>query len=122
MKAILLVGLGGALGSIARYGLSSVAHVPHWRLPVGVITVNVIGCLIAGVLAGLIVRHELISADLRVFLFVGLLGGFTTFSAFGIETLALLRKGDFGIAASYVLLSVALSLAAVWLGFVTINR
>jgi CrcB protein len=78
--------------------------------------VNVAGCLLAGVLAGLAEKHELLSADARLLLFTGLLGGFTTFSAFGLETMYLLRKGELLVAGSNVALSVAAGLLALWLG------
>jgi CrcB protein len=118
MKAILLVALGGAVGSVARYKLSGwmLHHTLDWRFPAGTFTVNVAGCLLAGVLAGLAEKHELLSADARLLLFTGLLGGFTTFSAFGLETMYLLRKGELLVAGSNVALSVAAGLLALWLG------
>ena len=70
----------------------------------------------AGVLAGLVEKHELFSAETRLFLFTGLLGGFTTFSAFGLETMFLLRRGEPWVAAIYVGASVLLGVIAVWLG------
>ena len=118
MKAILLVALGGAIGSVARYKLSGLVlhHTIDWRFPAGTFTVNVLGCLVAGVLAGLAQKHSMFSADTRLLLFTGLLGGFTTFSAFGLETMTLLKRGDIAIASANVLLSVAAGLAALWLG------
>jgi fluoride exporter len=68
-----------------------------------------------GVLAGLVTKHEMFSADARLLLFTGVLGGFTTFSAFGVETMYLLKRGELAIAA--VLLSVAAALIALWIGF-----
>lgn len=118
MKAFLLVALGGAMGSVARYGLSGVIlhHTLDWRFPAGTFAVNVIGCLAAGVLAGLAEKHDFFSGDVRVLLFTGLLGGFTTFSAFGLETMHLLKRGELGVAAANVVLSVAAGLLALWLG------
>jgi len=118
VKAILLVALGGAIGSVARYKLSGLVlhHTIDWRFPAGTFTVNVLGCLVAGVLAGLAQKHSMFSADTRLLLFTGLLGGFTTFSAFGLETMTLLKRGDIAIASANVLLSVAAGLAALWLG------
>lgn len=118
MKALLLVALGGAVGSVARYKLSGyiLHHTIDWRFPAGTFAVNVAGCLAAGVLAGLAEEHDLFSPDTRVLLFSGLLGGFTTFSAFGLETMFLLKRGDIAIAAANVLLSVTAGLAALWLG------
>ena len=118
MKAMLLVALGGAVGSVARYQLSGLVmqQAPGWRFPLGTFVVNVLGCLAAGVLAGLAEKQGLLSDEARVFLFAGLLGGFTTFSAFGLETMQLLRRGDTAIAMANVVLSVLVGLVALWLG------
>jgi CrcB protein len=95
MKEILLVALGGAVGSVGRFKLSGLVlhHTIDWRFPAGTFMVNVLGCLVAGLLAGLAEEHDLISPQARLLLFTGMLGGFTTFSAFGLETVFLLRKG-----------------------------
>ena len=118
MKALLLVGLGGGIGSMARYALGMLLMQPaaHGRFPLATFAVNVLGCLLAGLLAGWWERQAILSADARLFVFTGLLGGFTTFSAFGLETVALLRRGEPGTAALYAGGSVALGIAAVWLG------
>lgn len=118
MKAALIVALGGALGSVARYKLSGwvLQHTLDWKFPAGTFVVNVSGCLLAGLLAGLAQKHELLSAEMRLLLFTGILGGFTTFSAFGLETVHLLRRGDLLIAGSNIALSVLAGLAALWLG------
>ena len=119
MKSMLLVACGGALGSLARFKLSGwvLHHTIAWRFPAGTFVVNLVGCLIAGTLGGLVARHELFSPSARLFLFTGILGGFTTFSAFGLETVLLLRRGEVLIAGSYVALSVFAGLLGVWLGF-----
>jgi CrcB protein len=119
MTNILLVGLGGFIGSVARYKLGGwVLHLTaQEKFPFGTFAVNVAGCLVAGVLAGLVEKHELFSAETRLFLFTGLLGGFTTFSAFGLETMFLLRRGEPWVAAIYAGASVLLGVVAVWLGF-----
>jgi CrcB protein len=118
VKAILLVALGGAVGSVARYKLSGLVlhHTLDWRFPAGTFAVNVAGCLAAGILAGLAEKHHLLSADTRLLLFTGVLGGFTTFSAFGLETMHLLKRGDIAIAGANVVLSVVAGLVALWLG------
>jgi CrcB protein len=123
VKALLLVALGGAVGSVARYKLSGLVlhHTIDWRFPAGTFAVNVLGCLLAGILAGLAERHHLFTADVRLLLFTGLLGGFTTFSAFGLETMHLLKRGDVMVAGANVVLSVAAGLAALWLGFAAIR-
>lgn len=116
MKSLLLVAFGGAIGSVARYRLATwvMAQGTDWKFPAGTFAVNVIGCLIAGVAAGLAERYHLFSPDARLFLFVGILGGFTTFSAFGLETVFLLRRGDVWIAALNVFASVACGLLVLW--------
>ncbi len=118
MKQFLLVGLGGGLGSMARYGVA------RWMLitgappffPWATFTVNVVGCLIIGLLAGMADRYHLFSDNVTLLLFTGLLGGFTTFSSFGLETILLLRRGEWGVASVYVIGSLLLGLLAVWLG------
>lgn len=118
MKGVLLVALGGAMGSVARYKLSGLVlhHTIDWRFPAGTFAVNVLGCLVAGILAGLAEKHDLLSAEARLLLFTGVLGGFTTFSAFGLETMFLLKRGEVGIAVANVVVSVIAGLAALWLG------
>ena len=115
----LLVGLGGALGSVARFRCSEFVLIsyPNLRFPLGTFAVNVLGCLVIGVLAGMSDRSGFISADTRLFLFTGVLGGFTTFSAFGLETFSLLKRGELLIAGSYVGLSVIAGILAVGVGF-----
>jgi fluoride exporter len=116
---LLLVGLGGALGAIARYLLSGYVlyHSTDWKFPLPTFLVNVLGCLVAGILGSFAVKQEWFSEQHRLFLFTGLLGGFTTFSAFGIETVLLLREGHVGIAALYVVLSVVAGIGTLGLMF-----
>jgi CrcB protein len=108
MYPILIVGIGGFLGSIARYKLSGLVlhHTVDWRFPLATFVVNVVGCLVAGLLSGLIERYGWFSPNTRLLLFTGILGGFTTFSAFGVETAYLVRRGEAAIAFTYVALSV----------------
>jgi CrcB protein len=119
MKAVLLVALGGAVGSVARLKLSGyiLHHSVDWRFPAGTFAVNVIGCLVAGVLAGLAEKYDFFSPDARLLLFTGILGGFTTFSAFGLETMFLLKRGEILVASANVVVSVVAGLFALWLGF-----
>ena len=116
---MLLVALGGAIGSMVRFKLSGwvMQHATPWRFPLGTFAVNVIGCFIAGVLAGMAVKQEVLTPEARVFLFTGLLGGFTTFSAFGLETLLLLKRGEAGVAIANAVASVAVGLVVAWLGY-----
>lgn len=112
----LLVAAGGALGACARFALSGyvLQHAAQSRFPWGTFTVNVLGCLVAGLLVGVAEKLHVMSNEVRLFLFTGILGGFTTFSAFGVETFHLLRRGELSIAATYVGLSFACGLAALW--------
>lgn len=118
IKQIVMVALGGAVGSVARYKLGGFVlhHTQTWSFPLSTFCVNVFGCFAIGVLAGLVEHHDLFSPSLRLFLFTGLLGGFTTFSAFGYENLFLLRRGLMGISILYIALSVLCGLAAVFGG------
>lgn len=117
MKQALVVGLGGFIGSIGRYKLGGVIlhHTAPWRFPLSTFAVNVLGCFVIGALAGLVENRDLFSPDTRLFLFTGLLGGFTTFSAFGYEGVFLLRRGEMAIAFAYAGLSVLCGFTAVWL-------
>jgi fluoride exporter len=124
MKGLLLVAAGGALGSGARYLMSGwvLQLAPAARFPWGTFAVNVIGCLVAGLAAGYLLRTGTLGADARLFLFTGLLGGFTTFSAFGVETVALLRKGEVLIAGANAVGSVVVAVGALWLAMAVLQR
>ena len=115
---ILFVGLGGFSGAIARYLLGGwvLHHTLSARFPWSTFAVNVLGCLCLGLLSGLAERLDWFTPPVRLLLITGLLGGFTTFSAFGLETVHLLRRGELLIAAAYALSSVFVCVAAVWLG------
>jgi len=115
------VALGGALGSVARYGCGALAaRLVGIAFPWGTLFANVTGSFVIGVLAALLTTdgRQLIAGDARAFLMIGLLGGFTTFSSFSVDTLNLARSGAWGAATANVVASVALSLIAVWLGYV----
>lgn len=90
---------------------------PGGSFPLGTLGVNVIGCLVIGLLGGWADNRGLFSPEMRLLIFIGLLGGFTTFSTFGYETLALLRDGQLLATAGYVGLHLILGLAAVWIGY-----
>ena len=124
MKGLLLVALGGAIGSVSRFKLSGLVlhHTIDWRFPAGTFAVNVLGCLLAGILAGLAEKHHFFDADVRLLVFTGFLGGFTTFSAFGLETMNLIKRGDVAVASANVLLSVVLGLLALWLGLSAVPK
>ncbi|MEP7015112.1 MAG: fluoride efflux transporter CrcB [Verrucomicrobiota bacterium] len=118
IKQLLIVALGGAVGSVARYKFGGFAlhHTQAWSFPLSTFCVNLLGCFIIGSLAALVEHHDLLSPSTRLLLITGVLGGFTTFSAFGYESVFLLRRSLFSVAACYVLLSVAGGLAAVFTG------
>src|SRR5437016_5437924 len=124
VKQILIVALGGAVGSVLRYKLGGFAlhHTQSWNFPVSTFSVNLAGCFAIGILAALVEHHDLFSPSTRLLLFTGLLGGFTTFSAFGYESAFLLRRGLVSIAAGYVLLSVFGGLLAVGVGMRLIDQ
>jgi CrcB protein len=124
LKQIFIVALGGAIGSVARYKLGGFAlhHTQAWDFPVSTFSVNVIGCFAIGVLAALVEHHDLFSPSIRLLLFTGLLGGFTTFSAFGYEGIFLLRRGLLSVATGYVLLSVICGLGAVFAGIKLVDQ
>jgi CrcB protein len=118
--AYLWVALGGALGSVARYACSSLAS--RWLgdgFPWGTLFVNVSGSFAIGFLAALVSAdgRPLLSSDARAFVTIGVLGGFTTFSSFSLETLNLVRGGAIGAAGANIALSLALCLLGAWLGF-----
>ncbi len=118
MDKVLLVGLGGFLGSILRYGIGGIVGrlKAGWTFPLETLLINVAGCLVIGLLAGLSEARGVFTGTTRAFLFVGLLGGFTTFSTFGYETFQLLRDGQWSSAAMSTTLQVALGIGGVWAG------
>ena len=118
MGRILLVGVGGFIGSILRYAVSG--YVQQWTksvdFPYGTLAVNLIGCLAIGFLSQLAETHGVFTAESRAFVFVGVLGGFTTFSSFGNETMNMLRDGESLLALANITAQLVLGLGAVWLG------
>ena len=118
MIPYLLVGAGGAIGAILRYGYSSLlgrmwpSEFPHWTL-----AINVAGSLAMGLLVGSLARTLPSGQEyIRLFIAVGVLGGFTTFSAFSLDAITLIERGQVAMAAAYVVLSVLFSIVAVFLG------
>lgn len=113
------VALGGALGSLARHGVNvAFSRVTETTTPYATATVNVVGSLVIGVLAGLTAGGKLhLSPNVRAFVFVGILGGFTTFSSFMLDTLTLGHGSEHGLAVSNVLLQIVLGCVAVFAGY-----
>lgn len=117
MIQVLFVGIGGFLGSIARYLLSgAVQSATAGTFPYGTLSVNVFGCLVLGILSELADSRAFLSSDARALLIIGCLGGFTTFSAFGNETMNLVRDSDWIRAAANVAAHLVLAIGAVWAG------
>lgn len=116
MNAYLIVGLGGAVGSMARYGVGRM--VPSGSFPYATLTVNIVGALLMGLLMAVLSRVSLEWGDeARLLIGVGLLGGFTTFSAFSLDVVSLLQRGEWILGLTYIGLSVVGSIAALALGF-----
>lgn len=118
MGKILLIAAGGAVGAALRYGVAAPLQRPIGdAFPVGTLTVNVLGCFLIGLLATLFAGPIPLKEEHRLALLVGVLGGFTTFSAFALEALSLVQRGHPGRAAAYVVGTNLLCLAACWAGW-----
>lgn len=120
---VLLVGLGGFLGSSARFVLGGLVHrlLPAGAFPYGTLCVNVLGCLAIGWLGGVAELRQGLTGSGRAFLLIGVLGGFTTFSSFAFETLRLAQQVQFGRAVANVALQVVLGLGAAWCGYASVR-
>ena len=118
MKEYLLVGFGGMFGSMLRYASSTyfLHSFPNSKFPWGTFFVNILGCLLIGLIAGLAERLVSSQVEVRLAIITGLLGGFTTFSAFGLESLHLLKEGAYGLALGYILSSIILGILFAYLG------
>ncbi len=114
-KSFLLVGIGGFLGSAARFAVSIIIKSP--ALPLATLSVNILGSCIIGVVMGWSLHNNQLQDDWRLFLASGLCGGFTTFSAFSMENIQLMQEGKIGLCLVYILGSVLLGMAAAWIGF-----
>ncbi|MEO6220412.1 MAG: fluoride efflux transporter CrcB [Ginsengibacter sp.] len=121
MKIIIAVGIGSFIGGISRYLLSQLIQnkFPS-AFPFGTLSVNIIGCFIIGLMFGFNERNY-ISMEWYLFLVMGILGGFTTFSSFSIETIALIRNGQHWLALSYVSSSIFIGLLATFAGISVIK-
>lgn len=119
MKELLVIGLGGFLGSTSRYLLQNLvtAKVPIF-FPVGTLLINLIGSFLIGLFFGFIEKNHWFSPEVRLFLTIGFCGSFTTFSTFAFENLELLREGNYLNFAIYTTLSVGVAILLVWLGYV----
>lgn len=113
---ILAIGSGGFLGAVGRYWLSDWAQRFGDRFPYGTLSVNLLGSLILGLLATLFLEKVIISDEVKLFLLVGFLGAFTTYSTFSLETLNLFKNGDWLLAGGNISVNVVGTLIAVWTG------
>jgi CrcB protein len=118
LPQLLWVGLGGFLGSVGRFVVAGFFNrlSPALAFPIGTLAVNILGCFLIGLLHGLAESRNILGTDTRIFLFIGVLGGFTTYSTFGFESLALLKDGAMLKASANIIIHVFVGLAAVWLG------
>ena len=122
MSTLLWIMLGGALGTGARYGLVHLMQTaPLEGFPYGTLTVNLVGCLLIGLVAALFVDSTGTRSTLKLTLMMGLLGGFTTFSSFGFEALTLLRNGSVGLAAIYIIASNVGGVLLAWGGYTLVR-
>ena len=116
---VLLVALGGSIGAVARDGLAGLVQrftTPYF--PFGTFVVNIVGCLVFGILAGMAEQRFVLGPQARAFLLIGILGGFTTFSSFTFETFQLLRDAEFMQASLNAIGQVVIGLGAMWVGVV----
>jgi CrcB protein len=123
MQAYVLVGAGGALGAMARYGLSVlVGHFWRTSFPLATLLINISGSLAMGLLVGLLAKHLPPGQnEIRLFVAVGILGGFTTFSAFSLDAIVLIERGQWGQSILYALVSVIVSVVALFLGLLVMR-
>ena len=122
MQKTILVGLAGLAGTLLRYWLSGVvARRFGETFPWGTMAVNVIGCFLAGAAFYLTEERFLVNPTVRAIILIGLLGGFTTFSSYGLQTFTLIREGEFGWATLNVAVSNLLGLLMVWAGYVSVK-
>ena len=118
MSKLFLIGLAGFIGTLGRYWLSGlVARRYGETFPSGTLAVNLIGCFLVGILFYLLQERFLVNQTVRTIIMIGFLGGFTTFSSFGLQTFTLLQNGQFGLAALNVSLSNLIGLILVWAGY-----
>jgi len=122
MRILIAIGSGSFIGAVSRYLLSQLIHTKLTReFPWGTLIVNIVGCFLIGLIFGLSDRANL-SQEWRLFLATGLLGGFTTYSAFSYETMSMLREGQFWYASAYIFASIVVGLIATFIGIILIEN
>jgi fluoride exporter len=120
LKNFLLVALGGGIGAMLRYFFSSI--IKHSTFPYNTLLINIAGSLLIGIVFGLSEKSNGISEQIKLFVATGICGGFTTFSAFSVENMQLIKEGNYATAVVYIFASVALCIVAVFAGFKIINQ
>lgn len=113
---VIVVGLGGFVGAVGRHWVSGIAQKYSDKLPMGTLSVNLIGSFLLGLLATLMVEKMMVNQELRLLILVGVLGAFTTYSTFSLETLQLIRGGSWMFAGINIAANVIGTLIAVWAG------
>ena len=122
MKSFLLVFLGGGLGSALRYLVASAMNQYSKVLPFGTFTVNILGCLLIGMILGYAQRENTLTSNQTLLLATGFCGGFTTFSAFANENLELIKNGEIFNFSFYTIGSVLIGILAIFIGFYLTNK
>lgn len=120
IKNLLLVGLGGGIGSMLRYAGSLL--IGSKIFPYATLSVNIIGSFIIGVIFALCIKEDVVLNNWKLFVATGICGGFTTFSAFSLENMGLLQSGKYGMALTYIGLSILLGIGATFLGYLIIMK
>jgi CrcB protein len=122
MNPYLLVGIGGALGAMARYGVGTTLPAPGNGFPAATLLINIAGSVAMGVLVGVLAKTTpQFQNEIRLFVAVGLFGGFTTFSSFSLDAIFLIERGEFVLATAYIVGSVLLAVTGLWLGLLAMR-
>ena len=116
LAKVLSIGMGGFIGAVGRYWFSGFMQKYSDRFPLGTLSVNLLGSFILGLLATLFLEKVIVNQEIRLFLLIGVLGAFTTYSTFSLETLNLMRSGEWILAGFNILANIIGTLIAVWLG------
>ena len=118
MGKLFLIGLAGFIGTLSRYWLSGVVARRYGEtFPLGTLVVNLVGCFLVGLLFYLLQERFLVNQTVRTVILIGFLGGFTTFSSFGLQTFTLLQDGEVGLAVLNLSVANVLGLFLVWVGY-----